>query len=164
MSNPARLRSRTVHGARGDDERIYTAQERATAFRACAAAHGGSLEGMVHTGRIDPARISAALHAALDGPAPAMAIITGNATLSVEVLRRLGPGSRKTAIIGFDDSELATLLRPDLTVVAQNDTALGSTAIDLLRARIADPARPPHRVSVPVEPVVRGSGETPPSS
>ncbi|MFC4592061.1 LacI family DNA-binding transcriptional regulator [Sphaerisporangium corydalis] len=148
----------------GDDERIYTAHERATAFRACAAAHGGPVDAMVHTGRIEPGRITSAVRAALAGPAPATAIVTGNASISVEVLRRLGADSRKVAIVGFDDSELATLLRPDLTVVAQDDTAIGGTAIDLLRARIADPARPVSRVTVPVELVRRGSGELPPIS
>jgi LacI family transcriptional regulator len=146
----------------GDDERIYTARERATAFRACAADHGGPLDGMVHTGRIEPDRIRSAVRAALGGPAPATAIVTGNATISVEVLRRLGQDSEKVAIVGFDDSELATLLRPDLTVVAQDDTAIGSMAVEMLRARIADPGRPVDRVTVPVELLRRGSGEISP--
>lgn len=141
----------------GDDERIYTARERATAFRACVSARGGASASMVDTGRIEPGRIGAAVRAALDGGATA--IVTGNASISVEVLRALGTGSREVAIVGFDDSELATLLRPDLTVVAQDDAALGSTAIDLLRARIADPHRPVRRVTVPVRLVERGSGE-----
>ncbi|SDJ01835.1 LacI family transcriptional regulator [Nonomuraea jiangxiensis] len=147
----------------GDDERIYTAQQRATAFRDCVAGRGAPAEGTAYTGPIDPARIRAAVQAALDGPTPATAIITGNATISVEVLRCLGPDSAKVAIVGFDDSELATLLRPDLTVIAQDDAAIGGTAIDLLRARIADPSRPIHRVTVPVKLIPRGSGETAPS-
>ncbi|GAA1009997.1 LacI family transcriptional regulator [Acrocarpospora pleiomorpha] len=154
-----------AHGHRriayiGDDERIFTAQERATAFRACAAEAGAALDGMVHTGPIQPARIANALATALGGPDPATAIITGNATISVEVVRSFD--DRRVAVVGFDDSELATLLRPDLTVVAQDDQAIGATAIDLLRARIADHNRPVHRVTVPVELLTRGSGEQPP--
>ncbi|WP_424533233.1 LacI family DNA-binding transcriptional regulator [Sphaerisporangium viridialbum] len=148
----------------GDDERIYTALERAKAFRACVAARGGALDGMAYTGRIERDRIRSAVAAVLEGPSPATAIITGNATISVEVLRSLATVPEKVAIVGFDDSELATLLRPDLTVVAQDTTAIGSTAIDMLRARIADPARPVHRVTVPVELVRRGSGEISPAS
>ncbi|GAA3816260.1 LacI family DNA-binding transcriptional regulator [Sphaerisporangium flaviroseum] len=153
-----------AHGHRriayvGDDERIFTARERAAAFRACVAEHGGTLDGAAHTGPIEPGRIRAALAAALSGPDPATAIITGNATISVEVVRGLGPAP--LAVVGFDDSELATLLRPDLTVVAQDDRAIGGTAIDLLRARIADPSRPVRRVTVPVELLTRGSGEVP---
>ncbi|GIH26450.1 LacI family transcriptional regulator [Acrocarpospora phusangensis] len=142
----------------GDDERIFTAQERATAFRACAAEAGAALDGMVHTGPIERARIADAVATARGRGATA--VITGNATISVEVVRALP--DRDTAIVGFDDSELATLLRPDLTVVAQDDQAIGSTAIDLLRARIADHSRPVHRVTVPVELLARGSGEQPP--
>ncbi len=62
----------------GDDERIYTGHERAAAFRACAARDGGSLDGMVHPGPIEPARIAAALAGLRVGPDPATAIITGN--------------------------------------------------------------------------------------
>ncbi|GII51755.1 LacI family transcriptional regulator [Planotetraspora thailandica] len=148
----------------GDDERIFTAQERASAFRACVTAHGGLLDTMLHTGRVDDGRVHAAVRAALSGPAPATAIITGNAQLSVEVLRHLGADAVDVALIGFDDSELATLLRPDLTVVAQDTTAIGTTAIDMLRARIADPSTEVRKVTVPVELIARGSGEIPPAS
>jgi LacI family transcriptional regulator len=79
------------------------------------------------------------------------------------VLRHLGTDAVDVALIGFDDSELATLLRPDLTVVAQDTDAIGSTAIDMLRARIADPATEMPKVTVPVELITRGSGEVPPA-
>lgn len=146
----------------GDDERIFTGHERATAFRGCLAAHGAPAEGMVHPGRIEPGRIAAAVHAVLSGPSPATALVTGNATTSVEVLRRLRGGFERVAVVGFDDSELATSLRPDLTVVAQDATTIGGTAIDMLLARIADPGRPVRRVTVPVELLARGSGESAP--
>ncbi|GAB1823969.1 LacI family DNA-binding transcriptional regulator [Herbidospora sp. RD11066] len=146
----------------GDDERIYTAQERATAFRACIRAHGAAADHMIHTGPILPERIQAALESALSGPDAATAIITGNATLSVEVVRRFRDRTDAVAIVGFDDSELATLLRPDLTVIAQDDAAIGDTAITMLRKRIADPSTPVRKVTVPVTLRPRGSGETPP--
>ncbi|MFD0737324.1 LacI family DNA-binding transcriptional regulator [Planotetraspora mira] len=148
----------------GDDERIYTARERAMAFRGCVAAHGGPLDTMLHTGQVESGRIREAVRAALSGAAPATAIVTGNAQLSVEVLRHLGADAVDVALIGFDDSELATLLRPDLTVVAQDTDAIGSTAIDMLRARIADPATEVRTVTVPVELITRGSGEIPPAT
>jgi LacI family transcriptional regulator len=141
----------------GDDERIFTGHERANAFRACVSAHGGPLGGMVHPGKIEAERVSAAVSTVLSGPFPATAIITGNANASVEVVRVLP--SADVALVGFDDSEVATLLRPDLTVVAQDATTIGTTAIDMLRARIADQSLPARRVTVPVELVTRGSGE-----
>ncbi|MGW4462644.1 LacI family DNA-binding transcriptional regulator [Micromonospora sp. NPDC004704] len=143
----------------GDHERIFTGRERAAAFRACVTAHGGPLDGMVHPGALEPARIAAALETALDGPAPATALITGNATATVEVLRRLGADAGRLALVGFDDFLLADLLRPALTVVAQDSAAIGRTAIELLLARSADPSRPVQSVTVPVELIPRGSGE-----
>ncbi|MFC7645192.1 substrate-binding domain-containing protein [Streptosporangium lutulentum] len=63
------------------------------------------------------------------------------------------------AIVAFDDFLLADLLRPALTVVAQNSATIGRTAIELLLARAADPSRPVESVTVPVELIPRGSGE-----
>ncbi|MFK3979293.1 LacI family DNA-binding transcriptional regulator [Micromonospora sp. NPDC050397] len=143
----------------GDHERIFTGRERAAAFRACVTAHGGPLDGMVHPGALEPARIAAALETALGGTSPATALITGNATATVEVLRRLGADAGRLAIVAFDDFLLADLLRPALTVVAQDSAAIGRTAIELLLARSADPTRPVQTVTVPVELVPRGSGE-----
>lgn len=143
----------------GDDERIFTGHERAEAFRACVKDHGGPLDGMVHPGGITAERIGAAVRTVLD--AGATAIVTGNANTSVEVAKTVT--SPDIALLGFDDSELATLLRPDLTVVAQDATAIGTTAIGMLRARIADQERPVSRVTIPVELIVRGSAERPPA-
>lgn len=77
-------------------------------------------------------------------------------------LRQLGSAADRLAMVGFDDFALADLLRPGLTVVAQDSAAIGRTAVDLLLARMVDPALPPRAVTLPVELVVRGSGELPP--
>lgn len=146
----------------GDQERIFTGRERAAAFRACTAANGGPIDGMVHPGVVEPARIAAALATALSGRTPATALITGNASTTVEVLRQLGATASTLAIVGFDDFLLADLLRPGLTVIAQDSATIGRTAIELLLARAADPARPVQTVTVPVELIARGSGELPP--
>lgn len=148
----------------GDHERIFTGRERATAFRQCVAAAGGRIEGMVHTGDdSDPARIGAALGGMFSGRWPATAVITGNANVTIQVLGCLRTDPHAVAIVGFDDSELAVLLRPDLTVVAQDTDTIGGTAVELLRARIAEPELPARRVTVPVELVPRGSAEAPPA-
>ncbi|GIG62500.1 LacI family transcriptional regulator [Longispora fulva] len=146
----------------GHEERVFTGRERAAAFRACTAANGGPVEGMVHPGAIEAARIAAALATAFDGDRPATALITGNEGATVEVLRQLGPAAGTVAIVGFDDFPLADILRPGLTVIAQDTATIGRTAFDLLLARTADLARQVRTVTVPVELVVRGSGELPP--
>jgi LacI family transcriptional regulator len=143
----------------GDDERIYTGRERAAAFRDCLRASGAPLDGLVHPGPIAPERISAALERLRGGPDPATAIVTGNFSTSVAVIRALGPDYGSTALVGFDDFGLADLLRPGLTVVAQGDMEIGRTAIQLFRQRLEEPARPVRTVTVPTVLVPRGSGE-----
>jgi LacI family transcriptional regulator len=155
-----------LHGHRriayiGDDERIFTGRERAAAFRACVAATGGPIDAMVHPGAVTPARIAAALAGVLSRPEPATALITGNAETTIEVMR--APDAGRLALVGFDDFRLADILRPALTVVAQDTATIGRTAMDLLVARLADPDRPIQTVTVPVTLVARGSGEIPPT-
>jgi DNA-binding LacI/PurR family transcriptional regulator len=145
-------RARQLRGGR-------SGHERAAAFRACMAASGEPVTGLVHPGVVAPARIAAALDAALRGPDPAGALITGNASTTLEVLRHLGSAATGLAIVGFDDFAVADLLRPAITVVAQDSDTIGRTAIDLLRRRTADHTRPVQTVTVGVELIVRGSGE-----
>jgi LacI family transcriptional regulator len=146
----------------GDHERIFTGRERAAAFRACVAASGGSLDGMVHPGVIEPARIAHALARVREHPDGATALITGNAATTVEVLRQLGADATTIAMVAFDDFQLADILRPALTVIAQDSATIGRTAIKLLLERSADPGRPMQTITVPVELIARGSGELAP--
>jgi LacI family transcriptional regulator len=152
----------------GDDERIHTGRERADAFRECLRGIAAPLDGMVHPGPIEPARIAAALASLRDragdgaDDGPVTAIVTGNSSTTFEVIRRLGPDFGALALVGFDDFTLADLLRPGLTVVAQGDQEIGRTAIALFQDRLADPARPVRTVTVPTTLIARGSGELPP--
>ncbi|WP_331772755.1 LacI family transcriptional regulator (plasmid) [Embleya sp. NBC_00888] len=146
----------------GDSERVFSGRERAAAFRAALGAHGRPAEGLVHPGEITPERVAAALEATLHGPEPATALVTGNMDTTLAVLRHLGPqAASRLGIVGFDEVPLADLIRPALTVVAQETSTIGRTAVELLRARIADPARPAQSVIVPVTLTTRGSGEVP---
>lgn len=146
----------------GDDERIYTGHERAKAFRDCLRAQGSPLESLVHPGPISPQRIAAALAALADGPDPATAIVTGNASTTATVIRLLGADYGKTALVGFDDFPLADLLRPGLTAVAQGEAEIGTAIISLLRARHANPHRPIQTVTIPTTLIPRGSAELAP--
>jgi LacI family transcriptional regulator len=144
----------------GDSERVFSGRERAVAFRAALRAHGEAVEGLVHPGEITADRVAAALDTALRGADPATALVTGNMDTTLAVLRHLGPqASSRLAIVGFDEVPLADLLQPALTVIAQETSKIGQTAVELLRARIADPGRPVQTVVVPVALKVRGSGE-----
>jgi LacI family transcriptional regulator len=146
----------------GDSEAVYSGRERAAAFRAALRAHGQPVDGLVHPGEINPERVAAALDTALRGGQPATALVTGNMEATIAVLRVLGrDAASRLAIVGFDEVPLADLLQPALTVVAQDTAKIGRIAVELLRARIADPARPVQTVVVPIVLKERGSGEVP---
>jgi LacI family transcriptional regulator len=146
----------------GDSERVYSGRERAAAFRAALRSHGQPVEGLVQPGDIAPERVSAALDTVLNGAEPATALVTGTLDTTIMVLRLLGrEAASRLAIVGFDEVPLADLLQPPLTVVAQDTATIGRTAVELLRARIADPTRPVQDVVVPLQLKIRGSGEVP---
>ena len=65
------------------------------------------------------------------------------------------------SVVSYDD-ELAALFSPALSAVRPARDALGASAIDLLAARLADPGRPTHRVTISPELFVREStGQAP---
>lgn len=61
------------------------------------------------------------------------------------------------AITGFDGIPLGRMVRPSLTTVRQPMRRLGELAVDMLAARLADRARPPESVMLPVELALRAS-------
>jgi LacI family transcriptional regulator len=65
------------------------------------------------------------------------------------------------AIVGFDDIESASLIRPPLTTVRQDKVALGRVAGDALIALVEDGAAAPPALVLPVELVVRQSSGGP---
>lgn len=58
---------------------------------------------------------------------------------------------------GYDDIELLDDLRVPLTTMRQPVHAMGTAGIDLLLRRIGDPERPPERIVMPSELIIRGS-------
>ncbi|MET8161581.1 LacI family DNA-binding transcriptional regulator [Sphaerisporangium sp. NPDC005289] len=73
-----------------------------------------------------------------------------------------GGGTPRPAIVGFDDFQLADLLTPAITVVAQDPIGLGRTAAELLFRRLAGENGPVERIRLPTRLISRGSGELPP--
>ena len=68
------------------------------------------------------------------------------------------------ALVGFDDFPLASLLRPAVTVVAQDPAAIGREAAEILFARLAGDTSPTATRIVPTMLIQRGSGEIRPSA
>jgi LacI family transcriptional regulator len=65
------------------------------------------------------------------------------------------------AVVGMDNSELASLLWPALTSVDLGSTIRARRAAELLLERIEQPSRPPERLRVSPELVVRASSARP---
>ncbi|MEY9839992.1 LacI family transcriptional regulator [Streptacidiphilus sp. EB103A] len=148
-------------GFLGDQPQIHTAAERLRGYRGAMAAAGLPLDpDQVAMGPTDPATVAAALDRLTTGPRPVTALLTGNNRITLEVLRRLPLLTYRPALVGFDDLELAELLVPGLTVVAQDPAALGQTAADLLFRRLDGDTGPPRTVRLATRLIPRGSGET----
>ena len=93
---------------------------------------------------------------------PPTAIFATTGVTCEGALRALTGRSRPAAVVGFDDFRLADLLPVPATVVTSDVGAMSRTAFDLLSRRIAGDRGAVRRVVVPVELIVRGSGELSP--
>jgi LacI family transcriptional regulator len=61
------------------------------------------------------------------------------------------------AVVGFDDTRIASMTRPRLTTVRVPVSTMGAAAIELLVQRIGDAAPPASKVVLPSELVIRES-------
>jgi LacI family transcriptional regulator len=156
-----------AHGHRriaflGDREGIWTASERRLGYIEGLARAGLTLDQQLV--RMNLSSIAVAEQATLDmlgGETPPTALFTSQNLVTIGALRalqRLGLQQR-VALVGFDDFLLADLLAPPITVIAQNPTAMGQAAAELLFARLEDNSLPPRQVVIPTQLLVRGSGE-----
>jgi len=101
-------------------------------------------------------RVRADLERMLAGPAPVTALLCGNNRISVLALHALASLNVTPAMVGFDDFDLADLLR--VTVVAQDPAELGRQAAGLLFQRPTtrpSPGSEPKRPRLPVSAVWR---------
>ena len=163
------VRHLALHGHRkvaflGDLHSIWTAVER----------ERGYLDGLASVGiapdpgilRRDIRGAEAAEKAVADlltSADPPTALFTAQNLITigaVRALRQLGLHQR-VALVGFDDVQLADMLDPPISVIAQDPPALGRTAARLLLARLDGDDSPPRHVVVPTQLVPRGSGEIP---
>jgi LacI family transcriptional regulator len=146
-------------GYLGDRSHIFTAAERLAGYLATGE------ESLV---RMDLVGSEAAERGALDllqGPDPPTALVCGQNHVTIGALyalRDLGL-EHEVALVGFDDIPLGGLVRPGVTVVAQDPVALGRHAAELLFARLEGDDSPPRRIVVPTRLIARGTGEILPS-
>jgi len=152
-------------GFLGDRPRIATARQRFAGYQEALAAQAIPLDPALVVHDVgQPSAADGAVTTMLGRRDPPTALFTAQNLVTigaVRALRRLGL-EHTVALVGFDDFLLADLLSPGVTVVAQDPSANGRFAAQLLFDRIAGDPRPPEVRLVPTTLVRRGSGEIPP--
>jgi DNA-binding LacI/PurR family transcriptional regulator len=135
------------------DFAIHTSDWRLEGYREALAAAGVILSDE-HVALAPHSRENARLlaHRLLDLPEPPTAIFAASDNQALGVLkaareRRLSV-PKELAVIGFDDVDIADYV--GLTTIRQPLEESGRVAVDLLLARLADPARPPQHIRLPL--------------
>jgi LacI family transcriptional regulator len=157
-----------AHGHRrigmvGDLPRIFTAVERHQGYAETMKAAGiGMDELLVKLGPHDVAAAETATRELLGLSDPPTAIFAGNNRSTIGALRAIQATDSRTALIGFDDFELADMLATPVSVVTHSPAEMGRQAAELLYRRLTGDKAPHQRIRLPVGLVPRGSGEVPP--
>jgi LacI family transcriptional regulator len=96
---------------------------------------------------------------------PPTAFFTSHYLVTLATIRALHDLQleQTVALVGFDDIVLADLVRPAITVMAQDPTRLGTLAAERLFARLDGDTSAIQSVVVPAELIARGSGEIRPA-
>lgn len=155
-----------AHGHRriavvGDTPSIFTIAERVAGYQDTLERAGIPLdESLIRVGAHDVGDSESATNEVLAVSDPPTAIFATNNRACIGALHALGSSGASTALVGFDDFELADLLK--VTVVRHDPSEMGRRAAELLFARLAGDEGRPQRIVLPTELVVRGSGEVRP--
>jgi LacI family transcriptional regulator len=127
-----------------------------------------------HTGRFPARRLTVADEVSIEGgytglrrllavDEPPTAVVCGNYefTLGATVaLNELGPGRPRPAIVGFDNLELARIIHPSPTLVAQPVAEIAATASRLILDRVNGSASGPGSTVVLDTELIVGDTET----
>jgi LacI family transcriptional regulator len=151
-------------GVIGASDDVYTVQERLRGYETALTDADLATDGrLVRLNRENATEARAAATELLTSAEPPTSLFTLNNVCTIgaaHAVRDAGLEGR-IALIGFDDFDLADLLTPPVTVVSHDVTEMGRQAAQLLFARIDGYAEPPQQIVLPVELIVRGSGEIP---
>jgi LacI family transcriptional regulator len=152
-----------AHGHRriavvGDPPSISTIAERVAGYQDTLERAGVPVdESLIRVGAHDVGDAEAATRELVGLADPPTAIFATNNRACIGALHALRAIDARTALVGFDDFELADLLR--VTVIRHDPREMGRRAAELLFARLAGDERPAQRIVLATELVVRGSGE-----
>jgi LacI family transcriptional regulator len=147
-------------GYLGDESGIFTAGERLRGYRRAMAESGLTIDDeWIVMGRPDTGTLRPILDSMLNRANPVTALFTGNSRLTVAALRELAGRAHRPALVGFDDFELADLVVPSISVVAQDPAGLGRVAAQLLFERLAGAAGAARRIMLPTTLIPRDSSQ-----
>jgi LacI family transcriptional regulator len=152
-------------GYLGDRLSITTAAQRLAGYRhTLEVAHIEVDDSVVWHGAATLAAATEATLAMLSLPNPPTAFFASQNFVTIAACRALrARGLQDTvAMVGFDDFPLADLLRPGISVIAQDTEGMGRLAAELLFNRLDGDETPMKTYVVPTTLIVRGSGEIAP--
>ncbi len=149
----------------GDRLHVYTTRLRYQGFRAAMVEAGIPIdETLVRVDLPSSDTATAAMMQVLGLEPGPTAVLSANARTSLGVVQALHQAGRTdVAHVSFDDVQAAASLSPPVTAIYQDPQRMGRKATELLLDRIIGETGPSRRVVLPVELIVRGSGELPPS-
>lgn len=151
-----------AHGHRNigflaDDPSFWTANHRLAGFVSAVSALGLRCDATA-TGPYGIKDLTELLRVWTTGHNPVTAVITGNNRVTIGALRSIRSSGLRLALVGFDDFELADLLVPSITAVAQNPMGMGERAAHLLFSRLSGDPQPEFITEVlPTRLIVRES-------
>jgi LacI family transcriptional regulator len=149
----------------GDELTIATARERRRGFREALKAAGLPSVESQHTDNLrSAAEAFAAVQRLMRSPRAPTALFTSQNLLTVGAIRALHQLGlqQRVAMVGFDDLILADVLKPGITVIAQDPARIGTIAAERLFSRLDGDSSAEQKVIVPSRLIARGSGEIPP--
>ncbi|HUY50014.1 MAG TPA: LacI family DNA-binding transcriptional regulator [Streptosporangiaceae bacterium] len=153
-----------VIGFIADTAEIFTAAERLRGYTEALAQGRLPFDpALVHMETPTDRGVAEAIERMLKHSPPATAFFTGNSRITIMFLRAMSARKDvRAALVAFDDFELADMLRPGITVVAQDAASMGRVAAELLFRRLGGDAGPTQRIYLRTTLIPRGSGEIPP--
>ncbi|MCS5720091.1 LacI family transcriptional regulator [Herbiconiux sp. CPCC 205763] len=150
------------HGARrvlflGDSLELYTMRERLEGYRRALRSAGIAPEDELVVTSAHSAAEAAEIVRSLLGTGRVDAVFAANNRSSIGAVDAFTRAGIRLPLIGFDDFESATLVRPGVSVVAQDVALMGETAARAVLARLAGTAPPSAVTVLPTHLVLRGS-------
>jgi len=140
----------------------YSTEQRLTGYSHALEAHGIPVDPrLIRSEAHGVAEARSASRDLLASSSPPTALFGANSRMTIGILAAIRDVHRPVAVVGFDDFELAGLVDPPVTVVAQDAYGLGRAAADLLFARLDGDERPAQCVTLPTAFIDRTLGGIP---